>query len=551
MPVYYRNSQPYRNSTGYRGLSVGAFTPAPNRGTGFGVPWSQPPSAVASTRLAWRDSADQATATRITWGRPDAADNIARLPFAKPVARDQVVRLPWGDTAEHSADTVRAGFGGYTPRGRLGALPWADTADKLASDLRCRYGQISPRQASRDLGWGAMLAHLVERSAVWASLAKRGAFVRIPWGPAGQFQTSVRTPYPVDPDPDDGGDPITVPQLPVYVMLPTISAVVLPERTPLELLSISLSTDASRYGWQFSGSVPLSALPLVNPATAADPVPIEVTVNGYTWVLAVEGCSDQRRFGARSASITGASRSVLLAQPYAPLGARSQPAARNASQLADEELTGTGWSLVWDAVDWLVPGGTWSYADQAPLDALAQLASSIGARIETDRTLLQLGVKPVYEDSPWEWADADPWAILPASILTLGDSRWQGGPNANGVYVYAGTTGFGALVKITGTAGENSLQMVTDKLLTSADPARERGRQALAAAGKVRLETVTLPLFPSPADPGLLPLGKLVDVQESPSITWRGQVQGVRIDASRSGGALSVRQILTVERQFR
>ena len=44
--------------------------------------------------------------------------------------------------------------------------------------------------------------------------------------------------------------------------------------------------------------------------------------------------------------------------------------------------------------------------------------------------------------------------------------------------------------------------------------------------------------------------GVLLEVQDTDE-TWVGMVVGVRIDAQRQGRALSVRQHLTIERQYR
>src|SRR5690606_17579963 len=143
------------------------------------------------------------------------------------------------------------------------------------------------------------------------------------------------------------------------------------------------------------------------------------------------------------------------------------------------------------------------------------------------------------------------------AILTEGSSSWVGGVNANGVYVYAQNSASGALVKIAGTDGAAQLPMVVDPLAVQADAQRERGRAELAANGIKRRMQRTVPLFPPPPEGddeaialGVLPLGALVEFEE-PDETWRGQVMGVRIDAQRAGRALSVRQHLTVERQYR
>jgi hypothetical protein len=339
-------------------------------------------------------------------------------------------------------------------------------------------------------------------------------------------------------------------------MLPTLTCVRLPDRTPIRMLSISLESALGSWAWSFSAPIAHKDVALLN-APGGEPTQIEVSINGYVWTLLVDGYDDNRRFGSQSVTLRGRSRSALLAEPYAPVRTYTEAADRNASQLASAELTGSGWTLLWEAPDWLVPGGNFSYADLAPIDAIAQVANAVGASIQSDREALQLTVAPTYPASPWAWDAATPWAILPAGILAAGDSSEGGGNNANGVYVYAQDSASAALVKLAGSDGALQLPMIVDKLTVHADAQRERGRNALAGAGRKRSFTRTVPLFPTPppaGQPDLGPVlpGELVELEDGfLGETWRGQVMAVRIDAQRAGSALSVRQHLTIERQYR
>jgi hypothetical protein len=570
----YRSPSPFRKPTSYRGLDT--------------LPAVSPPGYASTLRAAWDSSAAnsqllsaplrQATPRGATVRAPisTAAAQAAlnQLHFGTPTGHDATLHARWGWTGqvyrkratyrkarsyrgtEIALDPARHAVAEMpwrraSPHDQPTRLPHAETADRLGAATAMPWRRATPHDLTVRTPWDTLQPHGDVVSAVWRALAARNAFVALPWGPIGARQNGYVTPWPVEPNPGDpGSDPITVPILPVYVMIPTMSAVRLPERTPVRLLSATISTDAASWGWTFTASLPADDLPLVTPQLHEDPVELEITVCGYVWTFLVDSDTDQRRFALKSATIAGRSRSAILAQPYAPARSRLQTLDRTIAQLGDEELVGTGWTLLWDALDFLVPGGTWSYADLAPIDALSRLAASIGARLETDRAALELRAKPLYAVSPWEWGAATPYAILPSSIVSTADGSWQGGPNANGVYVYGENAGFGALVKLEGTSGEIQIPMVVERLAVSADPARERGRQELAKAGKIRAETVRIPLFPSPADPGLIPIGALLDITDR-SGPWRGQCQGVRIDAVREGSAFSVRQTLQVERHFR
>ncbi|WP_143703968.1 hypothetical protein [Luteimonas rhizosphaerae] len=320
------------------------------------------------------------------------------------------------------------------------------------------------------------------------------------------------------------------------------------------MLSASITGELGNWAWSFTGPMSRQGLALIDDGTGT-PTEIEITINGHVWTFLVDGFDDMRKFGSNTCQLRGRSRSAALAEPYAATRTYSEPAARTAAQLAAQEIDGSGWTLVWDAVDWLLPGGTFGYQDLAPIDAIAQLANSVGAAVLSDAEDRTLRVAPTHGESPWNWPEATPYAVIPAAVLTEGSSNWVGGVNANGIYVYGENSGTGALVKITGTDGAQQLPMVVDRLAVTADAQRERGREALASAGIKRTMQRTVPLFPPPAgegDPalGAVPLGALVEIDDTDD-TWRGQVMAVRIDAQRSGRAMTVRQHLTIERQYR
>jgi len=95
------------------------------------------------------------------------------------------------------------------------------------------------------------------------------------------------------------------------------------------------------------------------------------------------------------------------------------------------------------------------------------------------------------------------------------------------------------------------LRMIVDPLTVTNPAQAARGTQELAAVGRAKQEVRILPLFPAPALPGLIPLRELLELTDEDGTTWRGQNMATSITATRSGGANSVRQTLTIERQFR
>jgi len=171
---------------------------------------------------------------------------------------------------------------------------------------------------------------------------------------------------------------------------------------------------------------------------------------------------------------------------------------------------------------------------------------------EEDQKVKGRNVSRLKRLSPWNWAAAVPDIALTEDIIQSINSEWRPQPAYNGVYVSGTTQGVIVLVKRTATAGDFQAGMVTDPLITHVDAGTERGRNILAAAGKWSLETIQIPLMPSPGLPGLLLPGTLVEITEGVT-TWRGQVAGVSVNAQRSDGndgRLTVSQTLDIERWY-
>lgn len=482
---------------------------------------------------------DAAVSRAFPWGMPIARGSAATLPFGEATAEGAIITAPFAQAAPADAAAALP-YGAATPQAQTLATPWSIPAAINAA--------LSAR-------WGAAQRAGIEITAFWRQAAARGAVIALPWGPAGRRQTGIGTPWPVDPNPGNPGGTLQPIIREAYIMTPTISAVVLPGRAPLNVLSVRLATDVDSYGWQGSAQIPFRDLASVKPNP--EPVEVEITVNGYTWVLLVDDYSDNRRFGASTATLSIRSRSAVLDAPFAPGRTGIEDEARDASQLADEQLFGTGWSLTWDTVDWLVPGDRWSYQDATVMQAVAELAAAIGAGVETARATLDLTVRPRYPISPWAWGAASPYAVIPAHIVDSMSGGAARGPGANGCWVFDGA-GAGALVRIAGTGGEVQVTQIVERLLSEADAQRERGRIEIARGGRISTPQMRIPLFPAPAAPGLIPLRALLQVTdpadpadpEADPDVWRGQVMAVSIDADRAGGANSVRQTLTLERHY-
>ena len=335
----------------------------------------------------------------------------------------------------------------------------------------------------------------------------------------------------------------------VYIVNNNAMLCRLPDRTPIGVLTMSLSSKIDSWCWEFRAVLAFeSDLALVR-SSDGSPVPVEAEINGWKWVVMVEDYDGSRSFPKGSYTVSGRSLSAELAAPHAPVSTYTQENQRLAQQLAAAELEYTGWTLDWDMTDWLVPGGTFTVSHQTPMETILAIVRAVGGEIQTHRTDKTLRAVSRYPASPWTWLGEMPVISLHESVIITLGWRHERRPGYNGVYVTGSTSGgVNVLVKRDGTAGDVQDQMIVSPLITAVDAGRERGRVALSRAGRWSVQTLSLPLMSGAELPGLLACGDLIEVQETGG-NWRGQISDVSVTADRRNG-LKVYQNIEVERYY-
>lgn len=338
----------------------------------------------------------------------------------------------------------------------------------------------------------------------------------------------------------------------VIVVLNTINVYRLPDYIPIRATAVELHTDVDSWAWSVRIALETREdLDLVKP-TPAGQRRVRIEINGYAWHAMIEGLDDDRAFTSFGASVRGRSETARLAAPYALARSKETTFDRLAQQLVDEELTNTGFTADYQAVDWLVPAGAWHYQELTPIDAISRVARASGAVVQSHASDDQLIIAPRFPVSPWDWTSTAPDKTIVDDLIDSMRLQVQSKPLYDAVFVAGELEGVSARVKRSGSAAETYAPMVVDPLITHADAARERGRNILGDRGELARVEVDLPLFATPlaaGQPGLvLPL-QLVDVAEA-SETWRAQVVGTGIRAIRQGKELEVAQTVTVERHY-
>lgn len=595
---------------GPRHAGSGSFVPL-NLGVDWNVDPPDPPDPVhrglrASADVAWRGAALQRAGATLPWGRGPSVDVRHQLPWRAAPQVSAGLRIAWGQPPR-VRQSVAMPWSGTMMQARRSALLLWRALPRIAREVQIPWTSQGVVRSDLRIVWRALELVADVRTARWrygipsVSRTTRAPWLHpgltrsgriIPWGLADRVPWWVRQPPPPEPpeEPESpfppgnrvglhlacrmadlrGYAPLNLgvlacyavrPQRRTYVVHNTMSVVRLPDRLPIHVDSVSIS--GSRGSWANSLEFDLSEpddLVHLKP-TPSGPREVEITLNGYVFTGIVESYSRRRSIGndgtpAAAVPVSGRSRTAILAAPFAPARTKVAEADRTMAQLVDEELADTGFTATYDTVDWIVPGGAWSYDGASPMDAIARLAEASGAVVQSDPEAKAIRVRPAYPVSPWDWTTSTPDHVLQDDVVVADSMQVRSAPLYDAVVVTCELQGKGvtAVVKRAGEAGTLYAAQASSPLINADPAAAERGRNILSDRGEQSAETRTLPLFPMPLGAGqtglVLPLD-LVQVQEADGV-WHGLCTDFRIEARLEGSppALVIEQTLTLERHF-
>ncbi|MFM4867871.1 MULTISPECIES: hypothetical protein [Aeromonas] len=327
---------------------------------------------------------------------------------------------------------------------------------------------------------------------------------------------------------------IVIPTRRVYLVSNAAQIVRVRDGLDIPATSLSIELDTDSWAWQFTAQIPRIAA-----AEMTDEEEVSIHVNGQQWDCVCDGWQSSQSFARESATLTGRSRTAYLSPTHVLPQAVSEIGAATMAQLA-EALLPFGWTLDWQAPDWLVPGGFFSLDSQTPIEAIKYLAEAAGGFVLPHQRERHLVIKPRYPTIPWQLDGALADVAIPRAIITTLGSDFQPGQAANGIYVSGGHQGINARVLRQGTAGDRQAPAITHPLVCDVVAARAQGVVGLAKTMPRRTQTIELPLS---SDTGLILPGALIAVDG-----WKGFNRGVRVAAGMQGRAMTVRQQLSVER---
>lgn len=574
-------------------------------GLNLGVDWSQvdPPAPTAEAlrigvRIAWQGTQRLGRLSTTRWRQAAYTRSGAELGWVQNQVRfGTSTAMPWS-IAGTAAGGGRLAWLQCVPQQRAGRrIGWVGQG-RERSGLALRWESAALLGAQWLLPYGALPAVAREAGFSWAwpGLTRQAQALRwqlpgrwagkrdLPWGLARPLPWIVRPPVkPPEPEPEPpqlpgsrvglnlsclplrarGLAPLNLgvaacyvvrPQQRTYVVINEISVVRLPDRTPIHMSGVTITSSCDAWGSTFDFELAdAGQLPLLKPS-AAGPRQVEVTLNGYTWTALVESYSARREWASSGINLTGRSRTALLAAPYAPGRVKVSTEDRSVAQLVDEELADTGFTASYDTVDWVVPAGAWFYDATTALDAISRLAEASGGVVQSDPAALALKVRARYPESPWHWRERTPDHVVQEDIVSNESLQMRSAPLYDAVVVTGELAGKGVTCKVrrAGEAGQLFAPQVSSPLVNTSAAGTERGRNILSDRGEQALVDLVIPLFAGPLRPGEVGRVKPLDLVEvvGEEGIWHGLCVASRTEARTNDKAVVIEQTITLERHY-
>ena len=542
------------------------------------APWSRRHAAARPIHLQWQAADTMQQVLGLPWRAAAPMSRQAGIPFGTPAAHAVSIVLPWAQRASMQRG-IAVRWSAPPPRAATVDLAWGVSRAHNAV-ATAAWRSPPPVQISAGLRWSVSAWHSAGHSIPWSSPPDRQRSLELPWrrGRAAPWRITepTITPPPPPPPPPTNGRHVSIrfaclrrvepPQhtsIPfgpwqcyvgrrtprIIIVTNTVSIIRVGDNAPIAASSVTVRGDLDSALWTCQMSIADAAsLALLQPGPSGEPRRVRVTINGHAWVFLIESYTEAAQFGNIARTAGGRSITAVLTRDYAPVRTRVQTADRDAQQLADEELDGTGYTVDWQGPTWLVPGGLWSYADLAPLDALRSIAEACGCVLQSHPTNPVVQIVPAFRARPWAWGSTAPDVDIVDDYVVERRIGSAMGVRHNAVEVRGESTGgIRGEVTITGSAGDIPLPQVSHPLITAYAAAEARGIYELSRVGPIGRVTVELHLPPPETSPGLVLPGTLPRL--SGSLMTRAI--GVSITATwQDTGGLYVRQSLELERHY-
>jgi len=323
---------------------------------------------------------------------------------------------------------------------------------------------------------------------------------------------------------------IVVPVRRFYMVVNSVSLLAMPSGIELTALSFGMTLDADSWTWSVQATLDKAAEPHVRRGAGDPPVELQALVNGVPYRFLVDSVGRSKQFPVERVQIKGRGLAAELGDPWCPELSFGSLVDRTAQQLMSDVLTNNGvpigWAVDWGIEDWLVTGGAWWFQGTY-IDAVKDIAESVGAYVQPHPTDRTLRVMPRYPVAPWHWGTVTPDLVLPAAAVQVEGTQWINKPDYNGVWVGGISAGVFGPVTRDGTSGSLLAPQVRHALITDHVAHRQRGVAVLSDTGRQAEVLLTLQVLP---ETGIIPPGLMLEyvgddgpvlgIVRSTSVNW-------------------------------
>ena len=492
--------------------------------------WGQPEEREQGAEVAWEKPTPATSADLIAWEIPLPVGDFRYLNFDDPTDSQAVVIAAFGSDAEHRTGAI--------------GIP-VDDLDSRAAGKAADYGRGAPAAGMIDFHWaGGTISKPHVIPIRHPEVGEVGFSVTV------DFYFQRRRTFQIDAVERAANYDRFMPldfDFRWYYRGPmmiehTASVETYPAGVPIKAESASVSLSRGDFTWTLNMVIDATQEALVAP-TSLGVKELKLTLDGWIWVFVVESSSRQVSFGKTQVALKGRSLAAYLGKPYASAASITEGNERLAAQLADQEATPLDFTVAWNIVDWIVPANAYTYTTQTPIESITRIASAAGGIVVPSRNSMAVAVDYAHPVPSWGWSAAPTSKTITPAIITQMTTTFRQEEVSNKVYVFGGPIGgVGAGVKRAGTDGSKPLPTIIEPIITAANAATEKGRQALSATGSRIDYSIEIPLFPATNPIGLIEPGEIVLLHgEGKAFVTRNSI------AASWSESLSIRQQLTLE----
>lgn len=497
------------------------------------------PAELGTSSLSWGSSTSSNVSTVGAWGSSTGLVSVGQLVYGNVVNINTNDTLVWKSATGSQQNLTLT----HSPMMVMDATPdnfkWGSFAP-FNQDRTTTWGNFTKHQMSTTFKYGSYNTLVQNTSPDWGTVSKLQIVQPLKWGWDDRILTikNFSSTYAQE----KAWITYSIPRY--LILLPSATLTKLSGSVDIPIANIQISSSSDSWIWSWTAEVVgKSNLALITPVSGT-PVDVDININGFIWRAYVEEVNEAHNQATRTYTISGRSRTANLGSDYSGIHSKVNTSPYLASQLADQEVTGLGYTINWAINDWTVPAGSFSYEGKSAIEAVAQIANSVGAVMIPTLTTDVVKIANFMRVDPRDLATTVPDHSYDDSVLytanmkyrkeTLYDRVWVHGTDANAVMV-RGT--------LSGHAGTNPAPLMSNQLIVDQVAGRIAASNYLYKGGRWVDLSITAPVDTGSVD--LMQVGDIAEITIN-SVVYKGYVRSVSIGVS-GGLALDVVQNVNIE----